>query len=235
MIDRPLGPIVENWTPAADPAGLHLTGHYAELRPLDALDAPALWQVFDGAGQVWDYLYSEAPADFDTFAGIIAAVAARGESPAYAVRAQGADAPLGYLTFYTVVRDSGNIEIGNVNFSPALQGTRIATEAFSLMIAWAFSHGYRRVEWKCNALNAPSRRAAQRLGFSFEGVFRQHLVVKGRNRDTAWLAMTDGDWQHIGAVHAAWLAPDNFDADGHQRQSLADLTRPHLAALDPTV
>ncbi len=235
MTNRPLGPIVPDWTEAADPSGLNLTGHYANLRPLDAADAMGLWKVFEGADWVWDYLYEPAPPDFTRFERIVAGVAARTQSPAYVVSAAVSGFPLGYLTFYTVVRESGNIEIGNVNFSPALQGTTFATEAFSLMLRWAFGHGYRRVEWKCNALNAPSRRAAQRLGFSFEGIFRQHLVVKGRNRDTAWLAMTDGDWDRIGPAHDAWLSPDNFDENGIQRQSLAALTWPHLATRDPSV
>ncbi len=235
MTDRPLGPIVPDWTPAADPAGLQLSGAHADLRPLEAEDAAGLWQVFEGGDWVWDYLYEPAPKDFARFAQIIQGVAAKHDSPGYVVRAAGSSDPLGYLTFYTVVRAAGNIEIGNVNFSPSLQGTPIATEAFSLMLRWAFANGYRRVEWKCNALNAPSRRAAQRLGFSYEGVFRQHLVVKGRNRDTAWLAMTDGDWDKIGPAHAAWLSPDNFDDAGQQRQSLSALTLPHLAAVDPTV
>ncbi len=235
MIDRPLGPEVPGWTPAADPSDLHLTGAFADLRPMTPEDAAPLWEAFRGADWVWDYLYEPAPADFAAFENIIKGVAARKQSPAYVVRKAGSMAPIGYLTFYTVVRDSGNIEIGNVNFSPSLQGTAAATEAFSLMIGWAFANGYRRVEWKCNALNAPSRRAAERLGFSFEGVFRQHLVVKGRNRDTAWLAMTDTDWKAIGPAHDAWLSASNFDADGKQRVSLSTLTAPHLFRRDSTV
>lgn len=235
MTDRPLGPIVPDWTAAADPAGLHLTGRYCDLRPMTSADGQGLWSVFRDAPQVWDYLYEPVPKNQEAFQTVIDGVADRRQSPAYVVRATGAADPLGYLTYFTVAQQTGSIEIGNVNFAPVLQGTRIATEAFFLMIDWAFANGYRRVEWKCNALNAPSRRAAARLGFSFEGIFRQHLVVKGRNRDTAWLAMTDGDWRDLRGAYTAWLAPENFDVDHHQKLSLAQLTRPLLAASDPSV
>ena len=114
------------------------------------------------------------------------------------------------------------IEVGHIWFSPALQRTRMATEAIYLMARHSFDDlGYRRLEWKCDALNEPSRRAAERFGFTFEGVFRQHMVVKGRNRDSAWFSILDGEWPRIRAAFEAWLAPDNFDADGRQRQSLS--------------
>lgn len=114
------------------------------------------------------------------------------------------------------------IEIGNIWFSAALQRTRQATEAIFLLARHAFDEcGYRRLEWKCNALNARSRRAAARFGFRYEGLFRQHMVIKGRNRDTAWFAMTDRDWPPVRSAFEQWLAPENFDAGGQQRQSLA--------------
>lgn len=234
MTDRPLGVEMTGWQAAMRPAGLHLTGQWADLRPLAAAaDAPGLWACFQGAPWVWDYLGEVAPRDAAAFADILTAGEARATQPCYVVRGQGQAAPLGYACFWTVVPEVGSIEIGNVNLSPALQRTPVATEAFFLMIDWAFANGYRRVEWKCNALNAPSRRAAQRLGFSFEGVFRQHLIVKGRNRDTAWFAMTDGDWVGLRPAFATWLSPDNFDHVGQQRQSLATLTAPHLVQRDP--
>jgi hypothetical protein len=116
-----------------------------------------------------------------------------------------------------------------------MQRSAAATEAMVLMMTWAFDAGYRRYEWKCNALNAPSRRAAERLGLSFEGVFRQALVIKGRNRDTAWFAAIDKDWPALRAAHAAWLSPGNFDAAGQQRQALGALTAPVLVNRDPTL
>ena len=119
--------------------------------------------------------------------------------------------------------------------APQLQRTRAATEAMYLMMKWAFETGYRRYEWKCDALNAPSRRAAQRLGFSFEGVFRQATVVKGRNRDTAWFAMIDREWPALNEAFNLWLSPDNFDGNGQQREALSDLTRLVRVSSDPTL
>ncbi|MBA4350498.1 MAG: GNAT family N-acetyltransferase, partial [Rhodobacter sp.] len=115
------------------------------------------------------------------------------------------------------------------------QRGRAATEAMFLMMDWAFAHGYRRYEWKCNALNLPSRRAAQRLGFSFEGVFRQHMVIKGANRDTAWFAMIDSEWPALREAYAAWLSPANFDATGRQRERLSDLTGLVRVSSDPAL
>lgn len=235
MTDRPLGPPVRNFTPPPFPAGLHLRGQWAWLDPLVETDAPALWEAFRDAPWTFDYLYEAFPQTAEDFATLTCQIAAREISPAYAVRAAEGGAPLGYLTFYTNVPAMGCTEIGNVNLSPALQRTPAATEAFFLMLDWAFGKGYRRVEWKCNSLNKPSRRAAQRLGFSFEGVFRQHLIVKGRNRDTAWFAMTDGDWVALRPAFETWLAPRNFEKDGQQRQSLSVLTAPHLVESDPSL
>jgi len=234
-MNRPLGDALPGWQPAADPRGLTMTGRYAHLRPLDVTtDADGLWTAMAGHDWIWDYLGAPAPGDAAAMRARLAEGQALVDQPCYVIRPKGEDRPLGYACYWTVVREMGNIEIGNVNLSPALQGTQIATEAFSLMINWAFTSGYRRVEWKCNALNAPSRRAAQRLGFSYEGVFRQHLVQMGRNRDTAWFAMTDGDWAQIGPAHRDWLDPANFDEAGQQRQALRAMTAPHLAQSDPT-
>ncbi len=125
-------------------------------------------------------------------------------------------------SFMRIAPDHGVIEIGHIWFAPAIQRTRQATEAIYLMARHSFDDlGYRRLEWKCDALNEPSRRAAERFGFTFEGVFRQHLVIKGRNRDTAWFSILNGEWPVISTAFEAWLAPGNFDADGRQRQSLS--------------
>jgi RimJ/RimL family protein N-acetyltransferase len=125
-------------------------------------------------------------------------------------------------SFLRMAPEHGVIEIGHIWFAPALQRTRQATEAIYLMARHVFDDlGYRRLEWKCDALNEPSRRAAQRFGFTFEGVFRQHMVVKGRNRDSAWFSILDGEWPAIREAFEAWLGPENFDADGRQRQTLA--------------
>lgn len=135
---------------------------------------------------------------------------------------------IGVASYLRMMPNSGSIEVGHINYSPLLQQTPAATEAMYLMMARVFELGYRRYEWKCDALNAPSRAAAQRLGFSFEGIFRQATVVKGRNRDTAWYAIIDRDWPALQAAFQQWLAPANFDAQGQQRVRLSTLTKPLL-------
>jgi len=136
----------------------------------------------------------------------------------------------GVAAYMRIQPASGSIEVGHVHFSPLLQRTPAATEAMYLMMRRAFEFGYRRYEWKCDSLNGASRRAAQRLGFSFEGIFRQAAVYKGRSRDTAWYSVIDRDWPPLAQAFEAWLAPGNFDHEGRQRISLTELTRPLLAA-----
>jgi RimJ/RimL family protein N-acetyltransferase len=132
----------------------------------------------------------------------------------------------GWASYMRITPAHGVIEVGNILFSPALQRTRAATEAMYLMARHVFEDlGYRRYEWKCNAENAPSRRAALRFGFTFEGIFRQHMVVKGHNRDTAWFAMLDHEWPVRKRAFEAWLQPENFDDDGHQRRTLAEIAQ----------
>ena len=131
-------------------------------------------------------------------------------------------------SYLNIKPGQGSVEVGHVYFSPLIQRTRVATEAMYLMMRRAFETGYRRYEWKCDALNAPSRAAAERFGFSYEGIFRQATVTKGRNRDTAWYAAIDPEWPAVRRAFEAWLAPTNFDAQGRQRTRLSDLTRPLL-------
>lgn len=233
-MSRPLGPIVESWTPAVRPDGLQLRGHWASLSQMDPVrDAKGLWSAFQDAPWVWDYLFEVPPPDFAVFEKFMQTNADKILEPCYTIRRTEDRAPLGYACFLAVKPEMGSIEIGNVNLSPALQQTPIATEAFFLMIDWAFANGYRRMEWKCNALNAPSRKAAQRMGFSYEGVFRNHAVVKGRSRDTAWFAITDADWHALRSAFLTWLSSDNFDSHSHQMTALSDLTRPLLFQADP--
>ena len=130
---------------------------------------------------------------------------------------------------------SSDLEVGHICLAPEIAGGRVSTEAMFRMMEWAFAAGYRRFEWKCNALNLASRRAAQRLGFSFEGVFRQATVVKGRNRDTAWFSVIDAEWPALREAFSAWLAPSNFDGKGRQRERLSDLTGLVRAGSDPGV
>jgi len=142
----------------------------------------------------------------------------------YAIVDCTANKAIGVASYLRLKPESGSIEVGHINYSPVLQNTVAATEAMYLMMEYAFSLGYRRYEWKCDSLNARSRSAALRLGFSYEGEFRQATVVKGRNRDTSWFSIVDNEWQSLSHVFKQWLDPDNFDSDGQQISSLSDLT-----------
>ncbi len=234
--DRPLGMPVENWTAPPRPGPAKITGRFAALERLSATRHSAdLHRAYSADDTIWDYM-PEGPfatqAEFTDWA-----VWAEGsEDPVfYAIRDLETGRVAGQASFLRITPGAGTIEVGYICYSPELQRTRAATEAMYLMMQWAFEAGYRRYEWKCNALNIASRRAAQRLGFSYEGVFRQATVVKGRNRDTAWLACIDVEWPALKVAFQTWLAPDNFDAAGQQRQSLADLTRDVLVAVDPAL
>lgn len=231
--DERLGTPVPGFVPPPDPGRLELAGRYARLEPLDARHGPALWRAFRGAPEVWDYM---PVGPFGSEAELTEFVVAKSTSrdPLFLTVTDLDSGEIGGWASYLRIKPAaGCIEVGYIAFAPRLQRTRAATEAMYLMMAWAFEAGYRRYEWKCNALNRASRRAAQRLGLSYEGVFRQAQVVKGRNRDTAWLAATDADWTVLQAAFRTWLAPDNFDARGHQRQALGPLTAAGRVASDP--
>jgi RimJ/RimL family protein N-acetyltransferase len=234
-----------------------MAGRLCSLSPLLLTYAPALWEAFglDTEGRNWTYL-SHGPyecfADFERW---VVESSASVDPQFYTVTVQSAEvqsaegsatvqsasvsghtlsassaAPVGVASYLRISPSAGAIEVGHIHFSPLLQHTPAATEAMYLMMRRVFELGYRRYEWKCDALNAPSRRAAQRLGFSFEGVFRQALVTKGRNRDTAWYACIDDEWPALRAAYERWLDPENFDEQGRQRVSLSALTAPILVA-----
>lgn len=234
MTDRPLGPIVENWTPPARPEPPTLAGRYARIEPLTLDHAAGLWEVYKGHDWIWDYIPEGPFPDADACADWVGRCAASAD-PRFVALCWPDGRVFGVASFLRISPKDGSIEVGYITISPSGQGTTAATEALFLMMQWAFGAGYRRYEWKCNALNMPSRRAAQRFGFSYEGIFRKATIVKGRNRDTAWFAVTDDEWPVVQAAHHAWLDPENFDADGQQKQSLRDLTRPALVMLDPEV
>lgn len=230
--DRPVGPLVD-FAGAAEPSGRVLQGRFMNLEPINpAVHGAAIWGHMRGHDALWDYLYEPVPATESAFIDTLRVSSAKPGWLGYAVCLPGLG-PVSYAFYLNIVPQMGTIEVGNINFAPVLQRTAAATEAMFVMMKEAFALGYRRYEWKCNALNMPSRRAAQRLGFSWEGVFRQHLIVKGRNRDTAWLAMTDADWPGLQAAFETWLSPENFDPDGRQRRPLGALTDPHRVASDP--
>lgn len=226
-----LGDIVEGFVPPPMPGPMTLTGRYVTLAPLGAADVPALDAANRVSDAIWDYLpYGPFP-DRAAYAAWVASVADRPDPRFYTLTPAGAEGPMGVASLMRVFPEHGTIEVGHICLAPALQRTRAASEMIYLFADWVFTAGYRRFEWKCDVLNLPSRRAAERFGFAFEGVFRQHLIVKGRNRDTAWFAMTDRDWPCLKAAWQAWLDPANFDADGQQRTRLGSLTAPcHVAA-----
>jgi RimJ/RimL family protein N-acetyltransferase/ribosomal protein S18 acetylase RimI-like enzyme len=211
---------------------MSLEGRFCRLEPLDdARHGDSLWLAVDGHDDLWDYLpYGPFPnsTDFRAFL----TERATGDDPLiYVVVDRTSGRALGWLALMEIRPQNGVIEIGHVLFSPSLRRTRLATEAVALLAAYAFDDlGYRRLEWKCNALNASSQRAALRFGFAFEGIFRQHMIVKGQNRDTAWFSMLDSEWPARRAAFTQWLDADNFDAEGRQKASLAALNRDALSA-----
>lgn len=226
---------VPGWVPPPRPDGVAvLEGRHVRLERMDP-DAHAadLHRAFSADDAIWDYLpYGPfgSAARYHRWA----KDTAMGRDPLFfTIRDLASGHCGGVASFLRIAPEAGSIEVGHICLSPELQRTVAATEAMFLMMQWAFETGYRRYEWKCNALNLGSRRAAQRLGFSYEGIFRQAAVVKGRNRDTAWFACIDSEWPGLKAAYEAWLSPANFDAQGRQRERLADLTQLVRAASDP--
>jgi RimJ/RimL family protein N-acetyltransferase len=219
-VDGPLGEPVDGWCPARRPDRTTIRGRHVLLRPVEpTTDAEPLFEASHDPG-IWTYLFDGPYGSVDEFRRSLAAAAPLEDPRRYTIVRDGR--PEGMASYMRIEPDHGSIEIGNIWFGAPLQRTVAATEAIFLLAENAFDAlGYRRLEWKCNALNSPSRRAAERFGFEFEGVFAQHMVVKGRNRDTAWYAITDERWPVVRAAFEAWLSPENFDADGRQRTRLA--------------
>ena len=234
MTDRPLGEPVPGWTPPPRPGPEAMEGRWARLERLDpARHAGEVHAANRASDAIWDYMPYGPFGSEAEWRGWAEGMAAREDPFFYAIRDRATGRAGGVASFLRITPEAGSIEVGHIALAPALQRTPVATDAMHLLMRWAFEAGYRRYEWKCNALNLPSRRAGQRLGLSFEGVFRQHMVVKGRNRDSAWFAATDRDWPRLGAAFEAWLAAENFDAEGRQRVALSSLTAPVLVARDP--
>jgi len=210
------------WKPVPLPPRSPVYGRTVMLEPLDAeLHAADLWGAVDGHDEIWQYLFDGPYASEAEFTRDIAEKQSATDRIFYAIISGEIGAAAGYASFMRIDPAHGVIEVGNILLSPALQRTTAATEAMYLMARHVFELGYRRYEWKCNAENLPSRRAAERLGFTFEGVFRQHMVIKGRNRDTAWFSMLDREWPARKAAFEAWLDRANFTPDGIQRHPLA--------------
>lgn len=207
------------------PNAVAMLGNWCRLEPIDAnRHADALWDAFAEApdDRGWTYLSWGPFADRDTFRAWVDEMSEEFYSPFWAVVVD--DKACGFGCYLAISPTHFSLEIGHLHFAPRLWRTPAATEALHLWIEHAFTLGYRRVEWKCDVLNAPSRSAARRLGFSFEGIFRNHRRFRGHNRDTAWYAIVEEDWPALNAIHRTWLDPANFDEAGTQRFRLSERT-----------
>ncbi len=224
---QPIGDALPNWTARSLPSRSAMLGRYCSLEALDAdRHAADLYAAnsLDSSGANWTYLAVGPYASFDAYAAWVRAASPGADPLFFAVIDAQSGKATGVASYLRIFPESGSIEVGSIHFSPLLQRTRAATEAMFLMMRRAFDElGYRRYEWKCDALNAPSRAAALRFGFSYEGLFRQALIYKGRNRDTAWFSIIDSEWPALKCAYERWLDPANFDAEGAQRVSLAAL------------
>jgi RimJ/RimL family protein N-acetyltransferase len=230
-IGQPVGLLLPDWKPPPPPSPKLMEGVFCRVEPL-SLDRHAnpLYEAnaFDIDGRNWTYLSYGPFASFENYYAWLSQYASTSDPLFFAIVDKACGKAIGVASYVHIDPPSGSIEIGHLNFSPLLQGKPAATEAMYLMMKNAFTLGYRRYEWKANALNAPSRRAAQRLGLSFEGIFRQAAVFKGRNRDNAWYAAIDQEWPALEYAFLRWLEPTNFDENGTQRLRLSDLTCPLL-------
>ena len=229
------GEIVESFSIPPHPKGISIEGKLVDLKPLIASEfAEELFisNEIDKEGINWSYLpYGpfESQADYAKWIKSFE----DGDDPIFfAVISKKLKKAIGIASFLRINPAQGLIEVGHINYSPLLQKTTEATEAMFLMMKWVFDNGYRRYEWKCNALNLKSRRAAQRLGFSYEGVFRQMTISKGRNRDTAWFAIIDKEWAEIARCFDQFLSQNNFDNNGKSKVSLTSLTESLLYKVD---
>jgi RimJ/RimL family protein N-acetyltransferase len=224
-VSLPLGAEVELLS-AEQPQRVRLEGRYIRLEPLDAqTHGDSLWQAAGGVQheELWTYLSDGPYFDRASFEAALNAKAASVDPLYFAIVDARTNLAGGYASYLRIEPKHRCIEVGSILYGPELRQTVGATEAMFLMARHAFEDlRYRRYEWKCNALHAGSRRAAQRLGFTFEGIFRQHMIVKGRNRDTAWFAMLDCEWPARKAAFERWLDPSNFDARGRQKKKLAE-------------
>ena len=224
---QPVGPSLPDWTPRPRPPRVFLEGRYCRLEPLDAdRHVAELYAANDEApdDRLWTYLPIERPTLPEAYQAWLKQVAA-GEDPLFfVIRDLASGLAVGLFSYLRIDPAVGSIEIGHINFSPRLQKTRAATVALYLMAENVFETlGYRRYEWKCDSLNEPSRAAALRLGFTFEGLFRQATVYKGRTRDTAWFSIIDREWPALKQAYLAWLALENFDEAGRQVKRLEEL------------
>ena len=225
-LGQPIGFPVPDWQPRPVPPRTDMAGAYCRVEPLDVSHAVQLHEAYsaDHEQRIWTYLGYGPFADLTAYRDWLAATCLGDDPLFHAVIEHRSGTALGVASYLRIEPVPGVIEVGHINFSPRLQGTPAATEAMYLMMSRVFDElGYRRYEWKCDALNQRSRSAALRLGFRFEGIFRQATIYKGRNRDTAWYAVTDADWPVLRNCYLAWLDRGNFDDEGRQRKRLSVL------------
>jgi RimJ/RimL family protein N-acetyltransferase len=236
LMQKHFGAPLPDWKPPPRPSGQTLTGTWVQLERMDPDDHAAdLFRAYSGHDGLWDYLPYGPFLSASAYHRWAKEMATGNDPLFYVLRNLATGHCGGVAAYLRITPEAGSIEVGHINLAPEIAGSRASTEAMYLMMDWAFSAGYRRYEWKCDALNIPSRRAAQRLGFSYEGIFRQATVYRQRNRDTAWFSIIDKEWPALREAYAAWLAPGNFDANGRQRERLADLTGLVRAASDPSL
>jgi RimJ/RimL family protein N-acetyltransferase len=228
-LGQPIGFAVDGWTPARPPPRTPMAGRYCRTEPLDperhARDLHAA-NSEDRDGRMWTYLPWGPYASFADYLAAAESAAVHDARITYAVVDAVSGRAVGVASYLNINPAAGSIEVGAIAYAPALQKKPAGTEAMYLMMRRVFDElGYRRYEWKCNSLNAPSRAAAERYGFRYEGLFRQADVVKGGNRDTAWFSILDSEWPALKAAFERWLDPGNFNSDGRQRESLSVLTK----------
>ena len=229
---QPIGEPVPGWAGARLPSRVPLTGTSVRLAPVTQAHAEPLFHVLCGTAndELWTYRPLPAPTDLEGLRAMLAAAASDPVTATFAIVPTAGERPTGLATLMRVDAAQGCVEVGSILYARSLQRTRAATEAMVLLMRHVFDDlGYRRYEWKCDSLNEPSRRAAARLGFRYEGRFRQAMVYQGRNRDTDWFSITDAEWRRLAPAYDAWLDAANFDADGRQRSSLSALTAAALA------
>jgi len=219
---RPLGPAVDP-TPAQMPGPVTLEGRFGTVTRIDGGRHSAnLWQAVHGHDEIWDYIPAGPFADEASFNAYVVACQHNKERYFYTVLDREGRA-LGFLALMEIRPAMRVIEVGNIIYGAPLQRTPLGTEAQYLLTRYALETlGYRRYEWKCSSLNAPSRRAAERFGFTYEGTFRRHMIIKGRSRDTAWFSIIDSEWPERKARYERWLAPENFDKAGRQKKQLGE-------------
>ena len=233
MTIQPIGFSIGDWTPPVRPPAEPMIGRYCRLERLDAdRDGQSLFDAYalDSEGRNWTYLPQGPFENYAEFHIWLSGMAKLDDPFFFTIIDAESQTSVGIASYLRITPPAGSIEVGHIHYSPLLQRTPAATEAMYLMMKQAFALGYRRYEWKCDALNAPSRMAAQRLGLSYEGIFRQATVYKQRNRDTAWYATIDREWPDLKQAFEQWLDPDNFDHDGNQKARLSALTAPLLKA-----